>query len=400
MNPSPYERIFVAGAGVISSLGAGVENNLCRLIGMRHGLNSKSSYIDPDTDYYLGRVDLTNEELCAMFDTKTKLSRTSLLSLYAVNECLKGLYLPCNLGFISGTTVGGMEKSESFFGKYVPGAEPAKIKDIIYHTCGSATSSIASYFPKLSYISTVNTACSSAANAIILGAQKIKSGQLDAVIAGGSDSLCRFTLTGFRSLMILDNDRCKPMDINRSGLNLGEGAGYLLLVSGNFAEKHGIPLLCELKAYANVNDAFHATALSDEGNGPYLAMKQTLKRSEISTGEVDYINLHGTGTVNNDMAENSAIVRLFGEKYPLSSSTKSYTGHTLGASGGIEAVFSVMAIKEQKVFPNLNFVKPMPAGIIPVSRPETRKIHYVLSNSFGFGGNCSCLLFAKINRYN
>jgi 3-oxoacyl-[acyl-carrier-protein] synthase-1 len=234
----------------------------------------------------------------------------------------------------------------------------------------------------------------------MLGAQKIKSGQLDAVIAGGSDSLCRFTLNGFRSLMILDDDRCKPLDLNRSGLNLGEGAGYLLLVSEDFAEKHGISPLCELKAYANVNDAFHPTALSAEGNGPYLAMKHALERAKISTGEVDYINLHGTGTENNDMAESAAILRLFGENYPLLSSTKSYTGHTLGASGGIEAVFSVLAIREQKVFPNLNFTTPVPSGIIPVLEPAKHRIRYVLSNSFGFGGNCSCLLFAEINRHN
>ncbi|MDR1339888.1 MAG: beta-ketoacyl-[acyl-carrier-protein] synthase family protein [Prevotellaceae bacterium] len=389
-------RVFVADTGIVSALGADVESNLCRLLDMQHGLCFKSSYIDPDTDYYVGRVDLSNEELCSMLDAKTKLSRTSLLSLHAVNGCLKKLYMPCRLGFISGTTVGGMERSESFFGKYISRTGTAKIGDIIYHTCGSATSSIAYCLPELSYISTINTACSSAANAIMLGAQKIKSGQLDAVIAGGSDSLCRFTLNGFRSLMILDDDRCKPMDLNRSGLNLGEGAGYLLLISEDFVEKHGISPLCELKSYANVNDAFHATALSGEGEGPYLAMKQTLDRVGLSTGEIDYINLHGTGTENNDMAESAAILRLFGEKYPLSSSTKPYTGHTLGASGGIEAVFSVLAIREQKVFPNLNFTEPMNPGTVPVLKPEAHRIRYVLSNSFGFGGNCSCLLFAKI----
>jgi 3-oxoacyl-[acyl-carrier-protein] synthase-1 len=392
-------RVFVADTGIISALGAGVENNLRQLVGMRHGLNAKSSYIDSDTDYYVGRVDLTNEELCEMFDVKTELSRTSLLSLYAVNECLKGFHQSCRLGFISGTTVGGMEKSEIFFKQYIPCTEKAKVKDVIYHTCGSATSSITAYLSKLSYRATINTACSSAANAIILGAQKIKAGQLDAVIAGGSDALCRFTLDGFRSLMILDNDRCKPMDLNRSGLNLGEGAGYLLLVSGIFAEQHGLSPLCELKSYANVNDAFHPTALSDNGEGPYLAMKQTLDKTNVPPEKVDYINLHGTGTINNDLAENAAILKLFGEKYPALSSTKAYTGHTLGASGGIEAVFSVLALKEQKIFPNLNFTEPLESGVIPVLQPETRRIEHVLSNSFGFGGNCSSLLFSEIENF-
>ncbi|MDR1886427.1 MAG: beta-ketoacyl-[acyl-carrier-protein] synthase family protein [Prevotellaceae bacterium] len=389
-------RVFVADVGIISATGAGVENNLCRLLDMQHGLNGKSSYLDADTDYYVGRVALSNEELRDMFGIKTKLSRTSLLSLHAVNECLKNFHPNCRMGFISGTTTGGMDKSESFCNQYLTDPKNARISDVVYHTCGSATASIASYLPKLNYISTISTACSSATNAIILGAQKIKYGQLDAVIAGGSDSLCRFTLDGFRSLLILDNDRCKPLDLNRAGLNLGEGAGYLLLVSEDFAVKHGISPLCELKSYANVNDAFHATALSDEGDGPYLAMKQTLAKANLSTEKVDYINLHGTGTVNNDLAESAAILKLFGETYPPLSSTKAYTGHTLGASGGIEAVFSVLAIKEQKVFPNLNFTTPMDSGIIPVLKPKTQKVKYVLSNSFGFGGNCSSLLFADI----
>jgi 3-oxoacyl-[acyl-carrier-protein] synthase-1 len=388
-------RVFVADIGIISALGAGVDNNLTQLLAMQHGLNCKSSYIDSDTDYYVGRVDLDNEALCRMFGVKIKLSRTSLLSLYAVNECLKNFHIVCKLGFISGTTVGGMERSEHFFKTYIPHKNNATVKDIVYHTCGSATASIADYLPKFDYISTINTACSSAANAIILGAQKIKSGQLDAVIAGGSDSLCRFTLNGFRALMILDSDRCRPLDVNRSGLNLGEGAGYLTLVSENFAEKYGISPVCELKSYANVCDAFHPTALSDEGEGPYLAMKQTLEKAGLSIENVDYINLHGTGTVNNDLAESAAILRLFGDKYPPSSSTKSYTGHTLGACGGIEAVFSVLALREQTIFPNLNFTKPEPSGIVPALKPDTRKLKHVLSNSFGFGGNCSSLLFAK-----
>jgi 3-oxoacyl-[acyl-carrier-protein] synthase-1 len=186
------------------------------------------------------------------------------------------------------------------------------------------------------------------------------------------------------------------LDLNRSGLNLGEGAGYLLLVSEKFAGQSGISPLCELKSYANANDAFHATALSENGNGPYLSMKQTLAKAQIPYEDVDYINLHGTGTANNDLTESAAILRVFGDKYPSLSSTKACTGHTLGASGGIEAVFSVLAIKEQQVFPNLNFTEPMITGIVPVLKPIAQKVKYVLSNSFGFGGNCSSLLFAKI----
>lgn len=388
-------RVFVAGIGVISSLGAGVKANFHKLLNMQHGLENKSTYIDSSTDFNVGTVPLSNEELSALFGINIKLSRTSLLSLYAVNECLKNFsQTDCRLGFISGTTVGGMDKSEKFFKEYVP-RSTGKVEDIIYHTCGSATTSIVPYLPAIDFVSTINTACSSAANAIITGARKIKQDALDAVIAGGGDSLCRFTLNGFNSLMILDKELCRPMDESRAGLNLGEGAGYLLLVSEKLLNEQGLTPLCELKGYANTNDAFHATALSDTAEGPYLAIKQTLESAAINPNEVDYINLHGTGTQNNDLAESTAILKVFGENYPSLSSTKTFTGHTLGASGGIEAVFSVLAITEQKVFPNLNFKTPMETGIIPVLQTKEQSVKTVLSNSFGFGGNCSSLLFTQ-----
>ncbi len=152
-----------------------------------------------------------------------------------------------------------------------------------------------------------------------------------------------------------------------------------------------------LSGYANANDAYHQTASSPDGRGSWLAMKTALERSGLQPADIDYINLHGTGTQNNDLAEGTAIRRLFGPRYPKMSSTKSFTGHTLGASGGIEAVFSVLAIRHGLVYPNLRFHTPMHE--MPFV-PETKflkdiPIRHVLSNSFGFGGNCSSLVFSK-----
>jgi 3-oxoacyl-(acyl-carrier-protein) synthase len=224
----------------------------------------------------------------------------------------------------------------------------------------------------------------------------IRHGLLDVVVAGGTDALTKFTLNGFNSLMILDSEFCQPFDNERRGLNLGEGAGYLVLVS----EKVAATLAgtgCVLSGFSNANDAYHQTASSPDGRGSFLAMKGALQRAGLKPADIDYINLHGTGTQNNDLAEGTAIRRLFDPVYPHMSSTKSFTGHTLGASGGIEAVFSVLALEHGLVYPNLRFHTPM--SELPFT-PTTdllrgQPLRHVLSNSFGFGGNCTSLVFSK-----
>jgi len=178
---------------------------------------------------------------------------------------------------------------------------------------------------------------------------------------------------------------------------LGEGAGYLVLVSNKVAESLNKPVYCKLAGYANSNDAYHQTASSPEGTGSYLAMTGALKKSGLRPTNIDYINLHGTGTPNNDNAEGTAITRVFEGNYPPMSSTKSYTGHTLGASGAIEAVFSVLSIKHGLIYPNLRFETQMEN--LPL-KPQTRflkdqNVGNVMSNSFGFGGNCTSLIFSK-----
>src|SRR5690606_23819246 len=207
----------------------------------------------------------------------------------------------------------------------------------------------------------------------------------------------KFTLNGFNTLMIVDQHYCQPFDENRRGLNLGEGAGYIVLVSEKVAATLKNAPVCTLSGYCNANDAYHQTASSPDGTGSYLAMKGALQQSGLQPGQIDYINLHGTGTQNNDIAEGTAIKILFEGHYPPMSSTKAFTGHTLGASGGIEAVFSMLAIQYGLIYPNLRLETPMEA--LPFI-PETdfkkgAAIRHVLSNSFGFGGNCSSLIFSK-----
>jgi len=217
------------------------------------------------------------------------------------------------------------------------------------------------------------------------------------VVAGGTDALTRFTLNGFNSLMILDGAPCRPFDASRSGLNLGEGAGYVVLVSDRVLLETGARSLSVVAGYGNTNDAYHQTASSPEGRGSYAAMEKALQLAGLDTAQIDYINLHGTGTLNNDLSEGTAVKRLFGDRIPRLSSTKAFTGHTLGASGGIEAVFSILAIQHQCVFPNLRFGEAMPElGIVPQTKFESDvRVQHVMSNSFGFGGNCSSIIFSQ-----
>jgi 3-oxoacyl-[acyl-carrier-protein] synthase-1 len=344
-------------------------------------------------------------ELAGVTGSRT-ISRTALLSLIAAREALEKASISnlaaLRTGFVSANTVGGMDLTEKFFAYQSP--DPAadsslskgKLRDVVQHECGYSTEWVADQLGIRHFQSTISTACSSSANAIGFAARLIRHGILDVVVAGGADALTRFTLNGFNALMILDSVYCRPFDNDRQGLNLGEGAGYLVLVSDSVAASLPSGVRCTVSGYANANDAWHQTASSPDGRGSWLAMSTALTRSGLQPTDIDYINLHGTGTQNNDLAEGTAIRRLFDPVYPKMSSTKSFTGHTLGASGGIEAVFSVLAIQHGIVYPNLRWHTPMPE--LPFSPVTTflqdQPIRHVLSNSFGFGGNCSSLVFS------
>jgi len=289
-----------------------------------------------------------------------------------------------------------MDRSELYYADFL--TNDTQNKYIDSHHCGDHTEKVADLLGIKDFTSTISTACSSSINTIMFGARLIKLGILDRVIAGGVDSLSKFTLNGFNTLMILDREHCRPFDETRLGLNLGEGAGYVVLEADDIIEKEGKTAICELKGYANANDAFHQTASSPTGEGAFLAMTKALKLSGLNKEDISYINVHGTGTGNNDLSEGIAMKRVFGENIPPFSSTKGYTGHTLGAAGSIETIFGALAIKHNTIFPNLNFVNTIEEiGIKPETDIITnREIKNVLSNSFGFGGNNSTLIISKI----
>ena len=392
--------VFVAGIGVISPLGVGKNENFSLLLSKQHGINSLSNKIDPLLNGFpIAQVSLSNKQLAEISGINTELPRTVLLSAIAANEAIEDSGIDITKyksGFISATTVGGMDLTEQFFTKYIQNNNSGKLRQVINHECGKVTDIVAKIIKANTYITTINTACSSSANSIILASRLIQSGQLDIAIAGGADALTAFTLNGFNTLLLLDNELCRPFDANRKGLNLGEGSGYVLLVSEKLVAQGVCKPLCQLSGYGNTSDGFHQTALSPNGDGPYSSMKKALELANLQPEQINYINLHGTATPNNDASEGTAISRLFNNKFPALSSTKSYTGHTLGASGGIEAVFSILALLKNQTLPNLRYANPMiEVPIIPEINTSSIQINHVLSNSFGFGGNCSSLIFSK-----
>jgi len=321
-----------------------------------------------------------------------------MLGLIAVKEALQNAGIEnvneVRTGLISSTSVGGMDQTENYFLEYEN--LPEKQKYISNHHAGVSSNQIANAIGLKGFVSTISTACSSAANAIMYGARLINSGKLDRVIVGGTDALSKFTINGFKSLMILSDEFNQPFDENRKGLNLGEAAAYLVLESEESVQKSNKKVLGYLVGAGNANDAFHQTASSDNGEGAFLAMKKAFETCTIQPSEIDYVNVHGTATNNNDITEGRALKRIFGENVPNFSSTKPYTGHTLAAAASVEAVFSLLSLQHNLVYPNLNFQSPIEElNIFPTTELEKKDIEYVLSNSFGFGGNCSTLIFSK-----
>jgi len=392
------ETIVVSGMGIITGLGYGKEATITALRSKRSGIG-KMHYLNTiHADYPVSEVKMSDEEMREFLGIPADkiITRTPLLGIMAIKEAIKEAQLeekrPRRIAFINGTTVGGMEKSEQYYPEFI-NTEAY----IAAHDCGTSCEAIAETFDGFDMITTISTACSSAANAIILGANLIKTGRVDAAVVGGTECLSKFHLNGFSTLMILDKEPCKPFDANRVGLNLGEGAAYLVLEKEQDAKKRGVQPICKLSGYANTCDAFHQTASSPDGQGAYLAMRDALEDAKLKPEDIDYINAHGTGTQNNDVSEGTAIVRVFNKNIPPVSSTKSFTGHTTSAAGSVESVISILALQHDFIPANLNFNTPMPElSFTPVKDNITKKLHHVLSNSFGFGGNDSACIFSII----
>ena len=394
--------VAITGMGIISAIGNSVDENFHALTNSVKGI-SKTDNIDTihKETVLFGEIKKSNEELARELGLPNdhNFTRTALLGAFAARQAVADAGISDINGFktglINSTSVGGMDTTEKHYYDYFK--NPETVKFIAAHDGGDTSQKIAEIIGLEGFVTTISTACSSAANAIMLGARMIKAGKLDRVIVGGTDGLAKFTINGFKTLMILTDSYNTPFDNDRKGLNLGEAAAYLVLESDEIVEKEGKKVLARVTGYANANDAFHQTASSENGEGAFLAMQKAFRVADLDPAQIDYINMHGTATPNNDLSEGRAVARVYeGKDVPDFSSTKAFTGHTLAAAAAIEAVYSVLAIQNGVVYPNLNFKTKMAEfDLVPQTELKHKNIDHVLSNSFGFGGNCSTVIFSK-----
>ena len=396
--PTVSNKIVITGEGIVSAIGNDKVEVLQALLDGRSGIGEMKHLKSVHHELPVGEVKLSNDEMKTMLGLSVDktISRTSLMGMLAVRQALQEAEVDVadpkrHIVLITGTTVGGMDITEQHFDTFATSDE--FIGCLKKHDCGSCTEEIASTFG-ITTCTTISTACSSAANAIILGANLLKTGQADLVIAGGTEALTRFHLNGFNSLMILDHEPCRPFDAERAGLNLGEGAAFVVMETEESARQRDISIHAWLTGYGNACDAFHQTASSDEGKGAYLAMKEALEMARLAPEDIDYVNAHGTGTPNNDASESVALKRIFIQRMPYISSTKAFTGHTTSASGGIETVICLLAMQHGFIPANLRWEHQMPDGITPSQGIKDCELKHVICNSFGFGGNDSSLIFS------
>lgn len=394
--------VAITGMGIISAIGNSVDETFGALVKGEKAITKVSNIPTVHKDVMMvGEIKKTNDQLALELGllADNNFSRTAMIGALAAKQAVLNAGISAineyKTGLISATSVGGMDTTEKHYYDYFD--RPELIKYISAHDGGDVAQKIAEEIGLKGFVTTISTACSSAANAIMLGARMIKSGKLDRVVVGGTDALAKFTINGFKTLMILSDTYNTPFDNDRKGLNLGEAAAFLVLESDAIVAKENKKVLARVSGYGNANDAFHQTASSENGEGAFLAMEKAFEVSGLKPSDIDYINVHGTATPNNDLSEGRAVIRIFGEeKVPDFSSTKPFTGHTLAAAAAIEAVFSILAIQNGIVFPNLNFKTPMAEfNMVPQTEIKYKNIDHVLSNSFGFGGNCSTLIFSK-----
>lgn len=367
--------MYISGIGIVSSLGTGPEATCTALAAGRSAIAPLSLFpLLHGQPLPVGQV--SNELV------PSPLPRTHRLALTAAGQALGDDDRPPD-AVIIGTTTGGILTSEELLRSGV--TDQAQYR---YHGLTSVAEEVARAVGCHGPALTVSTACSSGAVALTLALRLLQQGVYERVLAGGADSLCRLTYFGFHSLQLVDRIGCRPLDQERLGMSVAEGAALLLLTKTRPARP-----LAVLAGAGLSCDAHHPAAPHPEGNGALAAMQAALDDAACGPGAVGYLNLHGTGTPDNDLAEAKAIHRLFAQPPPLSS-VKGATGHSLAASGAIEAVLAALAVSRGLLPANTGCHQPDPAlDLVPLRTPQHRSVDTVLSNSFGFGGNNCCLVF-------
>ncbi len=402
------ERVVITGLGTVNALGNSVAE-------LAEGLQQGRCGIGPVSLFDTGPFRTHTGAQLKAFDPRKRippwyslkrLSRADRMALAATLEALRdaGLHpLPEDLeretGVIIGGGSGGKLEAETFFEAYLRKGGRARFSRLAHLSCASSADVIAAKLRLQGPKTTLMTACSAGSTAVGLARDLIGNGAARMMIAGGVEPMCRTTYASFNTLKAVDPEPCKPFDRDRRGLSLGEAAAVLVLETLSDARLRGAKIYGEVLGYGVTCDAHHMTAPDSEASGAARAMKMALADAGLAPEAVDYINAHGTGTPANDVTETRAIKAVFGKRaYEIPvSSTKSMTGHTLGASGALEAVISLLAIERAFIPPTISCRHSDPECDLDYVTEGARFLapRIVLSNSFAFGGNNTTVIFGR-----
>ena len=396
-----HKTIAVTGVGVVSPYGIGLDT-------LQAGMLSGKCCLEPTRDIYPGFEGTTaqvRESTLLEIGSTYRHSRTDQLAMIATQDamansgCERSRFRES--GIVMASTVGGLTEIDTTIAKD-PAAfyrRPCALMQASTYPVAHVADAVGEHFEILGPRCAISVACASGAMAIALAANMLLEGAASIVLAGGSDPLCPFTLSGFSSLQALDPNPCSPFDQNRKGLNLGEGAAVLVLETLAGALARNARVMAVLRGWAMTNDAFHATAPQKEGSGLADCISLSMEMAEVTGDEIGYVNAHGTGTPLNDSAEANAYETAFrGRKRPIPvSSTKSYFGHCLGAAGALEAAITIMAVRSGALLPTLRLTNPIESPGVDWLRGEVKRqpLPLAMSASSGFGGSNTVLIFGS-----
>lgn len=394
------KRCVVTGLGLICGVGDNVKDCWDAVTLGHSGIDEVKSVDTSNCYAHKGaEVDKASSEL-----SPENYDRSSLLCIHAANEAFEDASIDAsekNIGVILGSCVGGAASIDKYYTDEIKG-DGGKKEDIFKMGASAIANNVSAHFGLEGITANIVNACAAGTMSIGYACDLIREGKGDVFIAGGSDSFSSLAFSGFHALHALDENACSPFN-HSTGITLGEGSGILVIESYEHAVERGAKIYCEILGSGVSSDAYHITAPRPDGEGQMSAIRRAVESSALTFDDIDYINAHGTGTAKNDEAEFLSLHTLFDGNDHLSvSSTKSMTGHCLGAAGSIEAVFSVKAIKENLVPPTIGYSDEDLKGLsekagnidfIP-NKSHTKDVHYAMSNSFAFGGNNASIIFS------
>ncbi len=405
-------RVVVTGVGAVTPLGLDVEQTWQALLAGRSGVRPITSFDAKDSPVRIS-AEVVGFDPVSLFGRRRArhLDRVVQLALVATKEAIEASKLdvasaPERIGVVYASGIGGIRTLEDGIRTLIDrGAEWVNPYVVPMMIPNMAAGEIAMEWQLFGYNCCTVTACSASAHAIGTAFDAIRLGRADAVVTGGSEAaVTPVGIAGFAAMKALStrNDEperaSRPFDVDRDGFVLGEGAATLVLEEREFALRRGAPVLAELAGYGATSDAYHITQPHPNGDGAVRAMLAAIDDAGLSPADIDYVNAHGTSTPPNDRVETHAVKRVFGAKAPPVSSTKSMTGHTLGAAGALESVICILALQNSAIPPTINLDNPDPLCDLDYVAHKARPadIRYAMTNSLGFGGHNAALVFGQV----